>query len=44
MDQTREQIEKRILEILSYLKNEELIALFKENPNIFSDEDLKMIL
>jgi hypothetical protein len=44
MEKNREKIEKRILDILSYLKNDKLVALFRDNPSIFSLEDLEMIL
>lgn len=44
MTKNREELESRILQILGYIKNEELLALFRENPNIFSDEDLVLVL
>ena len=39
----REKIEKRIYEILWYIKDEELISLVRENINIFSIEELGMV-
>jgi hypothetical protein len=44
MTKNREKLESRILQILGYIKNEELLALFRENPSIFSDEDLVLVL
>lgn len=40
----REQSERRIYEILRYINDQELISLIKQNINLFSTDELNMIV